>query len=86
MNTTITRKKLTSKNQVVIPKPLLKHYNIAPFSLIEFTPHKDGILIKPAPNWRDLRGMLRDSKDSSMEMKQQLKEEYKNYEVKKFGK
>jgi AbrB family looped-hinge helix DNA binding protein len=69
--------KITSKGQMVIPKPLREKYNLMEGSRVKIIATRDGLLIKPrleAP-WIGLRGMMRrDWKDKSLD---QLIEEAK---------
>lgn len=53
---------ISSKGQMVIPKPVREKYNIQKGSKVKVIAGKDAIIIKPrleAP-WDGLRGMMRD--------------------------
>ena len=53
--------KITSKGQMVIPKPLRGKYNLRKGSKIKMIATRDGLLIKPRFEgpWIGLRGMMR---------------------------
>lgn len=52
--------KLTTKGQLVIPKPIRKHLDIHPGDMIDFVVQDDGeVLVRPAvADVRDLKGLL----------------------------
>ena len=45
--------RMTSKGQVTIPQHLRERFGLAPNSDVEFSPAKDGVLIKPAQSAGD---------------------------------
>ena len=54
--------KITSKGQMVIPKPLREKYNLDRGQKAKIIITKDGLLIKPSLEgpWTGLRGMMRE--------------------------
>lgn len=53
-----TERVITEKGQVTIPSELRKRYNLVPGKKVVFIPTEDGILIKPSPKMKSLRGIL----------------------------
>lgn len=53
--------RITSKGQMVIPKPLRKRYNLKQGSKVKIVVTSDGMLIKPGLEgpWIGLRGMMK---------------------------
>ena len=69
--------KITSKGQMVIPKPLREKYNLRQGSRVKIIATRDGIVIKSGLEgpWVGLRGMMKsDWKDKNLD---QLIEEAK---------
>jgi AbrB family looped-hinge helix DNA binding protein len=52
--------KITSKGQMVIPKPIRDKYGLKEGSRVKIIPVKDGVIIKPRSRgpWNGIRGMM----------------------------
>lgn len=62
--------KISSKGQMVIPKPLRGEYNLRQGSKVKIIATRDGLLIKPRVEgpWIGLRGIMReDWKDKDLD-------------------